>query len=378
MSFDGDGFFSLEVEAFRRDVRENEPFKAWFDYALDLNRLGFGMLRGVKTSRDDNRLITLNALFVRVHHSFQSALNGSLSYGLGVSANSLDFIAPASSGMNFYPGGSSTSAVTISSNTGVGIGTTSPVYLLDIRDSSGANQLHLAGDGSDDGGYILGYSTNGLFLAGGAEFSGASWVAKATSASLLSVNAGGFTFYANTGLTPGNTFAVTPVVTILSSGNVGIGATNPASNLQIGTLTSTSTASPVTLSLGGTYSSTAGANPKLKLWDNGTAYFGAGVSNDELDLIAGIATGQMAFFVNANTSPSMLINSSGQVGIGSTSPQATLDVNGYARLKLQSSQPVACSSTNQGALALNHLAQACACNGTSWIFADSVGAACSW
>ena len=28
MSFDGDGFFSLEVEAFRRDVRENEPFKA--------------------------------------------------------------------------------------------------------------------------------------------------------------------------------------------------------------------------------------------------------------------------------------------------------------------------------------------------------------
>ena len=48
--------------------------KAWFDYALDLNRLGFGMLRGVETSRSDNRLIALNALFVRVHHSFQSAL----------------------------------------------------------------------------------------------------------------------------------------------------------------------------------------------------------------------------------------------------------------------------------------------------------------
>jgi hypothetical protein len=68
----------------------------------------------------------------------------------------------------------------------------------------------------------------------------------------------------------------------------------------------------------------------------------------------------------------------GNVGIGTTAPQATLDVNGYARLKLQSSQPVACSSTNQGALALNHLAQMCACNGTSWIFADSVGASCSW
>jgi len=68
----------------------------------------------------------------------------------------------------------------------------------------------------------------------------------------------------------------------------------------------------------------------------------------------------------------------GNVGIGTSSPQATLDVNGYARLTLRSSQPVACSSGNAGAIALNHLAQMCACNGTSWIFADSVGAACSW
>jgi hypothetical protein len=80
----------------------------------------------------------------------------------------------------------------------------------------------------------------------------------------------------------------------------------------------------------------------------------------------------------ASANPSMVITHGGSVGIGTTSPQATLDVNGYARLKLQSSQPVACSSTNQGALALNHLAQMCACNGTSWIFADSVGASCSW
>jgi hypothetical protein len=68
----------------------------------------------------------------------------------------------------------------------------------------------------------------------------------------------------------------------------------------------------------------------------------------------------------------------GHVGIGTTSPQASLDVSAYARLTLQSSQPVACSSTNAGALALNHLAQMCACNGTSWIFADSTGASCSW
>ena len=69
----------------------------------------------------------------------------------------------------------------------------------------------------------------------------------------------------------------------------------------------------------------------------------------------------------------------GNVSIGTTSsPQATLDVRGYARLTLNSSAPVTCSSTNQGAVALNHLAQMCSCNGSSWIFADSTGAACSW
>jgi hypothetical protein len=95
----------------------------------------------------------------------------------------------------------------------------------------------------------------------------------------------------------------------------------------------------------------------------------------------GAATNSYGLYVNAQTGATNnygAVFASGNVGIGTTAPQATLDVNGYARLTLQSSQPVACSSTNQGAIALNHLAQMCACNGTSWIFADSVGASCSW
>jgi hypothetical protein len=72
------------------------------------------------------------------------------------------------------------------------------------------------------------------------------------------------------------------------------------------------------------------------------------------------------------------VQGNGNVGIGTTAPQATLDVNGYARLALNSSAPVACSSSNPGAIALNHLAKMCACNGTNWNFADSAGAACSW
>jgi hypothetical protein len=48
MSFETDGFFSPEIETFRRMARETQPFKEWFDYALGLNRLGFDMLRRAK------------------------------------------------------------------------------------------------------------------------------------------------------------------------------------------------------------------------------------------------------------------------------------------------------------------------------------------
>ena len=74
MPFETDGFFSSDAEGFRRSVRETEPFKAWFDYALGLNRLGFDTLRAVQTALSDNRQIALNVQFVRVHQSFQSAL----------------------------------------------------------------------------------------------------------------------------------------------------------------------------------------------------------------------------------------------------------------------------------------------------------------
>ena len=75
----------------------------------------------------------------------------------------------------------------------------------------------------------------------------------------------------------------------LSGGLVGIGTTTPNSNLQIGAQTQSPTATPVTLSLGGTYSNTAGANPKLKLYDDGTGAdtYGLGISSGSLDFMVG-------------------------------------------------------------------------------------------
>ena len=74
---------------------------------------------------------------------------------------------------------------------------------------------------------------------------------------------------------------------LTSGGALGIGGT-PASNvsLQLGTTTSTSTATPQVLSLGGTYSNSAGANPKIRLYDDGAGgIYGIGVSGGQTDYL---------------------------------------------------------------------------------------------
>ena len=91
----------------------------------------------------------------------------------------------------------------------------------------------------------------------------------------------------------------------------------------------------------------------------------------------GIGTMRAQFSNNGNI---YLGISGGNFGIGTTSPQATLDINGYVRLAKYSSQPAACSATNDGAIALTHLYTLCVCNGgsTSWVRETDGVTACSW
>lgn len=69
------------------------------------------------------------------------------------------------------------------------------------------------------------------------------------------------------------------------------------------------------------------------------------------------------------------VNQSPAIGIGTTAPEATLDINGYARLTTNASAPAACEAKNKGAIALNSESHICICDGSSWKF-DSSGKAC--
>ena len=74
MAFDKDGFLSSTMDGFRGSVREVPTYKCWFDFAEDLNRLGWAMLDGHETTTSDNQRLLISVLFIRAHQSFQAAI----------------------------------------------------------------------------------------------------------------------------------------------------------------------------------------------------------------------------------------------------------------------------------------------------------------
>jgi len=74
MTFKTDGFLSPTMEEFRTSLREVPAYKLWFEFAEELNRLGWAMLEDHETPTTDNQRLIISVLFIRAHQSFQAAI----------------------------------------------------------------------------------------------------------------------------------------------------------------------------------------------------------------------------------------------------------------------------------------------------------------
>ena len=202
----------------------------------------------------------------------------------------------------------------------VGIGTVTPSGLLHVNSAATPADSQFLVQANGAGGLSgLAYSADNVELGFDIYWDGDAW---------KSLDAGSnFEIYKasdklqiryDSGIAVGSTPSMNEGIVLDTSGKVGIGTTGPTKNLQIGRIQAgQATASPLTFSLGDTYSNTAGANPKIEVFNDGTNVYGFGVSATQFDFM--LPSGAR-YVWNIAGSEKVRIDSSGNVGIGTTTP----------------------------------------------------------
>jgi len=185
-------------------------------------------------------------------------------------------------------------------NTGnVGIGTSTPGGKLEVKSPASAHNSLILNTTT------AGFADSLVFQEAG--------TAKASIQHNPGILSAGILFNTNGIASPTNTRMV-----INSAGNVGIGTTNPATRLELAPNTA--------LKLGNAYFSSGGDYVHLanNEWHNGSAWVASGAGS--LIQISGQDTNFYRHDAAGNHTQSMTIKSSGNVGIGTSTPTAKLDV----------------------------------------------------
>ena len=203
-------------------------------------------------------------------------------------------------------------------NKRLGVGTNAPAHRLEISPSGSDLNALVRFVGSGGGGYVMagaGYPDR-MWLSAGMEYdSNVGWVARAASSTLLELTDGGMKLLGTLNKTPGDDisgYLSVPHLMVTGNGNVGIGTATPSTSLHV-----FSSASPVNLRIDGNYADGIAA---LRLHNDARQWVIAnrGDEGDKLYIIDGTVGGGVR----------MAFDTSGNVGIGTSTQVATLDIAG--------------------------------------------------
>jgi hypothetical protein len=190
---------------------------------------------------------------------------------------------------------------------------------LSVNAGAAVGAIHFANGTADSGGYLISTSADQGILAGGANFNGSNWIAKAPSASIFSMASGNMYFNANTGLTPGNAFSPTTVMNLdAATLNVAIGKTTTAGAYRLDVSKAGGPAqvhfSALTTDVGGYLTSTA---DHQAIMSGGMAYDGVNWKAKATSASSLIAdSGTVFFYANTGLTPGSSFSPSTRMTIG--------------------------------------------------------------
>lgn len=217
---------------------------------------------------------------------YNTAKTSALIQMTGAASNShINFLTSATN--NTTP----TERMVIDKNGLVGIGQTVPLCQLEIV---GATGMRIGNSTSDNGGYINSATSTQLALSGGSQFNGTNTIAKATSASQVTMSTGAIIFKSDTSLTVTGTFTPTERMRISPKGAIVFPSTNTATGTT-GNQTINKPSGSVNIAASGTTVTVTNS-----LVTSSSLVFAVVRTNDSTALIKNVVPGSGSFVINMN------------------------------------------------------------------------------